>query len=101
MRKRLIKCDLPGFPKGVGSLDIDMALWHCGHVTHIRKFVAAHPTHSLIELDLYDTTRSSNVMATLFEANTSCWGHSNEQHLKLQHTTTKLANNGRRLYVWP
>ena len=55
LHNRMIVCDLPGFPTGVGHSRREMALWHCGHVRHIREFVAQHPSHALIELDLYNT----------------------------------------------
>mmetsp|Transcript_11707 Transcript_11707/g.17890 ORF Transcript_11707/g.17890 Transcript_11707/m.17890 type:complete len:222 (+) Transcript_11707:2-667(+) len=77
MRKRFVKCDLPGLPEGVGGRMEDMVQWHCGHVQHVREFVAHHPSHALIELDLYDTERNQRVMSTLFNASSECWGHSN------------------------
>ena len=76
---------------------MEMALWHCGHVTHIRKFVAAHPTHSLIELDLYDTNQNAKIMSTLFNTKKSCWGHSNE-HKKYGIKREKVGEDGRRLF---
>jgi hypothetical protein len=56
---RFIQCDIPGLPIGLGRKDQDMRNWYCCHVRHIREFVALHPSHALIELDLYDTERSS------------------------------------------
>ena len=47
----------------------------CGHVRHIRQSVAKHPLHHLIEFDLYNQNETSHVMASLLNANSSCWGH--------------------------
>ena len=52
---------------------------------HIREFVILYPTHELIELDLYNTNESSQIMSTLFLNNksnstnitTKCWGKDN------------------------
>jgi hypothetical protein len=78
MAGRFTKCDLPGLPKRVGKKDQDLRNWYCGHVRHIREFVALHPSHALIELDLYDMERSATVMAKLFQVKETCWGHSNK-----------------------
>jgi hypothetical protein len=78
---RLTRCDLPGLPKGVGRKKKDLRNWYCGHVRHIREFVALYPSHALIELDLYDTERSARVMAKLFQVNETCWGHANKGKL--------------------
>ena len=97
MRQRMGKCDLPGFRTGVGLKDEEMIHWHCTHVEHIRQFVAHHPSHALIELDLYDPERSSRDMSTLFHADSSCWGHSN--------LNPNAAGEGkqfrRRVFQWP
>jgi hypothetical protein len=78
MLNRFSRCDLPGLPEGVGGKDQELRNWYCGHVRHIREFVALYPSHALIELDLYDTERSARVMAKLFQVNETCWGHANK-----------------------
>jgi hypothetical protein len=78
MTARFSLCDLPGLPTGVGGKNQELRNWYCGHVRHIREFVALYPSHALIELDLYDTERSARVMAKLFETNETCWGHANK-----------------------
>jgi hypothetical protein len=88
LRTRLADCDLPGFPKGVGTTDEELKAFFCDQVTRIRNFVAANPSHALVELDLYDTTTNARTMAQLFRANESCWGHSNVG--KFQHDETRL-----------
>jgi hypothetical protein len=77
MQERLTECDLPGLPKGVGKSAEELKRWLCGHVNNMRNFVAEHPSHALIELDLYDNDRNAKLMAGLFRAKESCWGHSN------------------------
>ena len=58
--------------------DFGLARWWCSHVKHIRSFVKQYPSHDLIELDLYDPSESSSILAELFQTNASCWGHANE-----------------------
>jgi hypothetical protein len=74
---RLVACDLPGLPEGAGGTARELREWYCGHVWHVRDFAARHPSHALVELDLYDAARSSRALATLFRANEGCWGHVN------------------------
>jgi hypothetical protein len=77
MKRRLTLCNIPGFPRGVGSEAGELAQWWCSHVTHVRKFVEQYPSHVLVELDLYDDEKNSNVMAELFQTDPSCWNHAN------------------------
>jgi len=92
MDKRLFWCDLPGLPFGAGSRDVDYYRWFCAHVEQVRQFAARHPSHNLIEIDLYDEKRTADLMAGLFSRKigsssrkgavaaktaTSCWGHAN------------------------
>jgi hypothetical protein len=74
---------IPGLVKEGNTLtDQEIRNWWCGHVKHVREFVEQYPTHKLIELDLYDTEGSSKSMASLFNANETCWGHANEKNPK-------------------
>lgn len=57
--------------------NVDLSLWWCSHVQHIRTFVKEYPSHKLIELDLYNQKESSHLMAQLFQSNETCWGHAN------------------------
>ena len=81
MSDRLKDCDLPGLPKGKGN-ETELQEWLCNHVHNVRRFVQEHSSHALIELDLYDTTTSSEVMAELFGSNASCWGKANTNKRK-------------------
>jgi hypothetical protein len=65
------------------QLHMDSQRWWCSHIQHIRAFVKQHPSHKLIQLDLYDETGSAATMASLFHAETSCWGHKNK-NMKLK-----------------
>jgi hypothetical protein len=52
--------------------------WWCTHVLHIREFVKTFPSHTLIELDLYDGETSSELLGNLFDVNhTVSWGKTN------------------------
>jgi hypothetical protein len=45
-----------------------LADWWCDHVHHIRSFVMAYPTHSLIELSLADTDgTTTQLLKSLFD----------------------------------
>ena len=91
MMHRFRDCDLPNLPRGqpTNLTDKDgvretMALFFCSHVLHLRTFVESHPSHALIELDLYDTEVSSLVMSALFPSppgklsSSECWKHKNK-----------------------
>ncbi|KAL7528169.1 hypothetical protein ACHAXR_004050 [Thalassiosira sp. AJA248-18] len=69
---------IPGFVTEHGTAtEQDLENWWCTHVQHVREFVKQYPTHSLIELDLYDTRGTSQAMASLFRTNETCWGKHN------------------------
>ena len=65
--------------------NVQIAKWWCGHVLHLREYVNEYPSHALIELDLYSTESTSDVMYDLFQADATngaaegmrCWGKSN------------------------
>ena len=60
----------------------DLATFYCNHVKHIRRFVQQYPTHRLIELDLYNTNQTSDIMSKLFRIPRNCWGkHNANQYL--------------------
>jgi hypothetical protein len=73
----------PSIPEPVN--DIQLGRWWCSHVHHIREYVKQYPTHKLIELELYDTKTSSEILYDIFQKNkqhdgnenNSCWGHAN------------------------
>lgn len=91
--KRMSLCEFPNMPRGVpkhvkNSTEVfdAMAEFLCSHVQHVRNFVEAHPSHALIELDLYDTEVSIDTLAALFPgtSNTSskCWSVANASRKK-------------------
>uniref|UniRef100_A0A7S2YSF5 Sulfotransferase n=1 Tax=Entomoneis paludosa TaxID=265537 RepID=A0A7S2YSF5_9STRA len=100
-RNRLVNCNLPGLPVGVGHDNDDLKQWVCHHQANVRKFVQAHPSHALVELNLYETTQNDRIMSQLFlneghsatsndEANTDgagCFGHANKNHKKKKNVT--------------
>merc|ERR1711957_981408 len=53
--------------------DVQLAKWWCGHVLHIREYVKEYPSHSLIELDLYDTNETESLLYHLFQADTNAY----------------------------
>ena len=84
-------CHLPNLPRGYPK-DLDnktdvfintMAQFFCSHVQHIRNFVEGHPSHALIELDLYDNNHSRETLRALFPSDrllqhtSECWSHKN------------------------
>jgi hypothetical protein len=90
--KRFQKCHLPNLPRGFPEnlddrkgVEESMTQFFCSHVLHVRQFVELHPSHALIELDLYDTEGTASVMDALFASSSSagknesqkCWGHAN------------------------
>jgi hypothetical protein len=84
---------IPGLIISEGLADdqlfhMDLQRWWCSHIKHVRAFVKQHPSHKLIELDLYDEPGSAITMASLFNAKASCWGHKNKN--------TKLKKKGRK-----
>ncbi|KAL7565723.1 hypothetical protein ACA910_005417 [Epithemia clementina (nom. ined.)] len=98
MQRRLQDCDLPGLPKGQGRAMDELQDWWCRHVQNVRQFVRQHPSHTLVELDLYNTQQSSTILAELFHTNASCWGHANantelvvgKEQEKEEEATTKM-----------
>mmetsp|Transcript_13850 Transcript_13850/g.40528 ORF Transcript_13850/g.40528 Transcript_13850/m.40528 type:complete len:1116 (-) Transcript_13850:48-3395(-) len=74
---KLVQCDLPGLPKGVGSKNEELVAWFEMHTERVRSFVSRHPSHKLIEVTI-DTDEAGGVMEGNFGISSSkCWGHSN------------------------
>ena len=86
MQRRLQRCNLPNFPSGMGNNVTEFGTWFCGHVQKVRNFVLQHPSHALVELNLYDSVTTSHVMEQLFHVNknSSCWGHANANPIFLK-----------------
>ena len=47
----------------------DIEHYFCNHVKHIREFVKQYPSHNLIELDLYNSEETSDILTKLFITN--------------------------------
>ena len=72
--------------------DTDIAMWFCRHVTRLREFVKLHPSHDLIEIDIYDSNTTSDILTKLFGgSNKKCWGQSNAN--ALINETTAIRKN--------
>lgn len=90
--------------------DSQLARFWCGHVKHIRAYAREYPSHKLIEVDLYDSNTTSELMTQLFGipgenghvdgSSKSCWGHSNsvndrEKIVKHQKKATRREGKAR------
>ena len=74
MRDRMSACGLPGL--GVNASDDAFKAFYTNHTHAVRAFVAAHPSHALIEFDLEKSSAGDALeQATGYPA--SCWGKSN------------------------
>lgn len=68
-------CNLPNQPRGTPNPhdpdDIHDSSVHyiCSHVIHARNFVRDHPSHALVELDLYDNDANAEILGALFPKN--------------------------------
>lgn len=74
MRYRLERCGLPGI--GVNASDADFEAFYTNHSRAVREFVAAHPSHALIEFDLEQPTAGEHLAAAT-GLPAKCWGKSN------------------------
>jgi hypothetical protein len=70
-----------------GSSKDRLRQFMCNVVDHARNFVAAHPSHQLLEIDL-DNPETGNIVSKLFGINASCWGAHNI-NTKIDKTTTQ------------
>ena len=64
----------------------------CRHVERARRFVQQHPTHRLLEMDLYDTATTAQHLSRFFGIPSKCWGHGKDSHmLRIQDTDAAAA----------
>lgn len=96
---RISNCHLPNLPFDVPShllvnqknngnstakvaVDRIMIQFFCSHVIHLRNFVYQNPSHTLIELDLYDANKTQYVLDTIFQNQRQqpkvCWTQANK-----------------------
>jgi hypothetical protein len=100
MLLRFSNCHLPNLPFDVPSrllvnqkkrgnstakvvVDQIMIQFFCSHVIHLRNFVNQYPSHTLIELDLYDTNKTQYVLNTIFQTQQQpkvCWNQANKSN---------------------
>ena len=59
--------------------------FRCNSVKYVRNFVAKHPSHTLIEIDL-DSPETGKILSKLFHIDEKCWGKTNVNP-KLHNTT--------------
>jgi hypothetical protein len=63
----------------------------CESVMHARNFVAKHPSHKLVEIDL-DDPNTGKVLSHLFNIDESCWGETNvNTELHPSNSTTNIS----------
>lgn len=61
--------------------ELQLAKWWCGHALHIREYVREYPTHSLIEMDLYDTDGTSDLLHDLFQVDADAYWENERKHV--------------------
>lgn len=82
LRERLTNCTLGyDFTAGVGTEDDDFSEFFCDHVKRVRQFVADHPSHALVEIDIEDPLVGKKLEAW-FDVKADYWGHQNISPLK-------------------
>jgi hypothetical protein len=66
------------------------------HNNHVRRFVTAHPTHALIEVNITDPWAGVK-LAEAFHLDSNCWGHKNklEEHAKIKDVKLDLLTKGK------
>ena len=77
---RLSKCDITGLPVGKGLDREDLKAFYQAQVERVRRFVAEHPSHRLVEVVIDDDSAGA-VMEAAFGIDASkCWGWHNAKH---------------------
>lgn len=82
-KKDVCRKNVPGLiMNGTKWTHKELYFWWCTHITHIREFVQQYPSHKLIEVNLYDSEKTSTILATLFNSTKTCWKKSNSNENK-------------------
>ena len=80
LRQRLADCDITGLPEGVGEPgdegDARLRAFVESHERRVREFVAAHPSHRLVEV-VIDDPGAGDALETAFGISARCWGREN------------------------
>jgi hypothetical protein len=76
LRNRMIACDQPGFPAGVGKLDSEMFEFYRSQAQLVRDFAATHPSHKLVEVQIDDPEQARAALGAAFGHGRAkkCWG---------------------------
>lgn len=77
MSNRMTRANITNFPSGKGTNEAEFSNWFCGHVERVREFVALHPSHALVEVDIMNNNVGV-ILGEVFGIESSCWGHSNK-----------------------
>jgi hypothetical protein len=83
--ERIMACNIigsPALPSPEESINNnDTSLWledfFCSQVERVRDFVAKHPSHALIEVDIEDPS-VGEFLSQAFDIDASCWKQSNK-----------------------
>jgi hypothetical protein len=75
LSNRLVKCEAG--PKSTSPEAL--AYWYCEHTQRIREFVARHPSHTLVEVDIEDAA-SGEKLANFFGVDPSHWQQLNKNN---------------------
>jgi hypothetical protein len=67
---------LPDLPRGEGAEDNDMLDFYDAQAQRVRDFVATHPSHTLVEVQI-DSPDAGHVMENAFGIPSACWGNRN------------------------
>ena len=97
-----MKCNLTGSPtvplEGSSNSN-DTSPWledfFCNQVERVRDFVAKHPSHALIEVDIEDSS-AGEFLSQAFAIPSSCWGQNNKSPDKEKRKKTGKRNKASR-----
>lgn len=59
------------------TLTDDLLKWHQDQIDRVHDFVATHPSHKLLVIDIEDPA-AGEILADKFNTNSSYWGHANQ-----------------------
>ena len=77
MKNRMAKCNITGFPRGVGNDDAELTKWYLDHYQRVRDFAKQHPSMNFVEVDI-ESPDAGKYMESIFNISADCWGHANE-----------------------
>ncbi|EED90068.1 predicted protein [Thalassiosira pseudonana CCMP1335] len=89
--ERLTQANITGLPSGKGSNVDDLAEFFCNHVINIRNFVAEHPSHALVEIEMTDPMAGER-LERIFGIKQSCWQQQNKNPVLHTEKSDKVRN---------